>query len=311
MHNESINVAPILTNKTSERIDIALNSYTYDIDPVPENNWVYHACRGFEKLQKILISEGKKTDTFATIGTGPGVDAIGAQIILHPTHIIATDLLPNIVECAEKNIRRHLSYGMTLTMLTGNLCEPLEKNGLCADVIYANLPLIPTSVHDIANDQKSSTYMQEELLRDVPIQYQQHLLGMYYLFLQSAKNVLTQDGSVVVIVGGRVPIELIQTLFSECGYSHTELWNALKVQTQPEEVLAGFAKAEQEYGTIFDFYRISENQTLNKNNESAKDLKEYMSHQRVSATEALTLHKSGVAIGHVVHVIRGQRIDKN
>jgi hypothetical protein len=81
----------------------------------------------------------------------------------------------------------------------------------------------------------------------------------------------------------------------------------LKTQTQPEDVLPGFAAAEKEGGVTFDFYKMRQAREGLADTQfgSAVQLKQHLSPYRVSATEAEALRARGEEIGHVVQVIRG------
>lgn len=295
---------------------VQTNHHTYEFDPEPRNNWLYAAFQGFQQLQDLLLKEGKQVQTFATIGTGSGVDAIGAHAIFHPQQLILTDIHPLVIPVARQNTQRYLKQAAsqtTVLALHGDLCEPLRQQALRADVIYANLPLIPFTGENLLDHMCTSTFVSPDLFSQVPGQYSKWLLGMVCVFLQDAKSVLPPGGSVVVNLGGRVPLELIQQLFMDCGYTYTELYTTCKQQTQPADVLPGFCQAEQRAGVEFDFYEYEAVQPfINRFSAhlSAKEIKQTLLPYRVSATAALKLYQQGKKIGHVVQVIRGQTTEK-
>ena len=52
---------------------------TYDLEPRPEDNWVYAALLGLKELNRRLEAEGRACRHFITVGTGPGLDAPRAR----------------------------------------------------------------------------------------------------------------------------------------------------------------------------------------------------------------------------------------
>jgi len=111
------------------------------------------------------------------VGTGPGIDAIGAKTILDPKVTVMTDVHPNVVPLAAENFRR-FHPDAKHTALLGNLCEPLRQQGILADVIYANLPNIPADdEQEILQGTHSATFIPSSSLKHVPEQYNKYLLG--------------------------------------------------------------------------------------------------------------------------------------
>lgn len=282
------------------RISALFNRHTYEVDPkAPKDNWLYSACCGFQRLRTQLITEGRPTETFASIGTGSGIDGVFAHRIFRPRRIILSDCHEAVTPLADQNARDNIKDDTEIITLTGNLCEPMRERGLKADIIYANLPLIPEK-GDVSAGMLSSTFAPSDFLDKAPEEYRRYLLGMKYLFLKDAKDVLTERGSVVVNLGGRVPVDLVKQMFRECGYTYQELFRMFKVQSQPEEVLPGFAKAEARHGIEFDFYFKPFFRPLEFN--------ERLVESRLNAAGALRLHEQGGTVCHIVQVIRGQRI---
>ncbi|OGH87829.1 MAG: hypothetical protein A3J93_05360 [Candidatus Magasanikbacteria bacterium RIFOXYC2_FULL_42_28] len=296
------------------RFIITATNNTYEIDALePKNNWLYPAFRGFQNLSTRLTKENKPTDTFVAIGTGQGLDAVGAYHILKPKNIIITDLHPAVVPITEKNFYQNIKNGSAAVMaLTGNLCEPLRQNKITADIIYANLPNIPLSEADtILSGQLTSTFFDASRAPHSPSLLNAYLLGLQNAFLQDAHASLAPGGSVIINLGGRVPIALIQTMFADAGYTYQELYATFKLQTQPEWVLGGYARAEEKYKKRFDFYRYDAASArlgtkIFEENISAVKLKKLLEPFLINATSALKRcvydHER---VGHVVQIIRG------
>lgn len=308
------------------KVTALFNAATYEIDEMPQNNWLYPAFLGFQELAEKLRREDKCVQSFASIGTGAGLDVVGAEQIFFPAFLsgyqaeifkpsllVGTDVHPGVLPLAEENVRKNIDLkSADIRMLLGSLCTPLREAGLKVDVLYANLPLIPDGPAHILDGMRSSTFVDRDLLKDVPPLYTKHLLGMKYALLQDAHDCLTESGSVVLNLGGRVSIPLVHRMFTECGYSYDELVTMLKVQSQPEEVLPGFVAAEQKHGIAFEFYWMESEPQKYTPKVYINDIysESFLKrNKRVSATEALALHSKGEKIGHIVRVIRGQRLD--
>lgn len=279
------------------------NEHTYEYDPSFKDNWVFFALKGFQNLQRLIEAEGNAVHTFATIGTGAGLDAIGAQAIFHPKTMILTDVHPDVLSVARENVTPFTNK-QEVIFQHGNLCEPLRMMGMQADVIYANLPLIPYSGSNLLDGMNSSSYVSTKAYEHTPEIYKKHLLGIIHTFLKEACFSLKPQGSVVVNLGGRIPVALVQQMFKDCGYFYSELYTGFKLQTQCEDILPGFSNAEKEFGIEFDYYDY-EKGSQHPDFVCAKDLKEYLSPHRMSATDALRAFQHGKQVGHVVQVIRG------
>lgn len=308
-----------------------MSEYSYDLHPEdPESNWLYVALQGFRKLKLILDREGKRVNTFATIGSGHALDAVGGYKIFNPKNVVMTDINAAIEWWLTENFLRqirepiwgdekgkdivawnYLDKNVRTYSLIGHLCEPLRERGLVADVIYANLPNLPEPDQaKIQQGKNSSTFINEAAITAAPKKYHEYHLGLQYTLLQDAVGSLTNEGSLLMNLGGRVPVELVQDMFSENGYQYEELFNHFKIQTEPEEVLTGYSvQGEKRYGVEFDFYRFDEAKRFIGESRpedcSVEQLKELLLPSRVNATEGLYLHYQGERIGHIVQLVRG------
>lgn len=297
----------------TSKIVITTTANTYEVDPnSPEDNWLYPAFVGFKKLKQKLIEENKDTACFVTIGSGQGLDAIGAHHLLQPTKIVLTDVHPAVIPIAKHNYLKNIKNKTDLEAYDGNLCEPLRQHNIIADIIYANLPNIPFDGPDPPlTGQLSSTFFSQQWVKPCSLILKRYLLNLQNTFLSEAYASLTPGGSVVLNLGGRVPLWLIKKMFKDNGFQYEELFNMLKVQSQPEWVLGGYARAEEKYRVTFDFYRLDAafnnyGEKLTNKNLSASKFKKMLRPYRISATAGLKLlvykHER---IGHLVQIIRG------
>jgi len=68
-----------------------MNENTYDFDPQhPRYSWLYAALLGFKELKQQEFTP----KSFATVGTGSGIDSAGAYEIFHPRKISQIDIHP-------------------------------------------------------------------------------------------------------------------------------------------------------------------------------------------------------------------------
>lgn len=277
-------------------------SFTYPLKKNVWDNWLPFAFIAFGKL-------GKEVKTFATIGTGCGADAIGAHYAFPKLEVVVvTDIDERVVPVAAENVKR---YEKNCIGLTGSLCEPLRKHGITVDVIYENLPNIPDAEAIVNGYKRSSRYRAGSFeVHDHVIKA--FLLESHFATLIEAKESLNDGGSVICSVGGRVPYVLLRRMVESAGYEFRDLVSGLKVQTEPEEVLSGYAEAEKGDVT-FDFYKMDE-ATKSLEHQGLKkpfielpghQLKELLVSFRISAKEALKLYRQDPSynIGHVVHMI--------
>ncbi len=286
------------------KVDMPDHAIDNDLVGKIKRGWAYGAFLAFREYRKRY----GKPSSFATIGTGVGIDAIGACEILQPEKLIITDIHPEIPSLAKQNLKNNGSCADAIA-LTGDLCHPLVENNLQVDLLYANLPNVP-SEEPVLVGRRSATYFQGKI--HCPDVFEHHLLSHQYSFLRQAKSALEKGGAVISAIGGRLPYEILTDLFAKAGYAMQELVSTFKYQTEPEDVLSGYAKAEKQYGTEFDFYHYPEAQEKWLQFGAARltgaEIKEDLRQHRVSATEAWGLYRTGKqrSFGIVAHYLCGR-----
>ena len=285
---------------------VLLNDNTYDFDPNnPENNWLYGAFLGFKKLMK----EGLNPKTFCTIGTSSGVDSIGADKVFQLAEIFQTDIHPNVIDVAHKNTSGFVGKSTKVKTLLGNLCEPLIERGISVDLLYANIPNIP-SEKPVLNKKTSSSRFQVQASPESIKIFDKWFLSLQHQFLKQAKSVLNMNGVVLVAIGDRVPCFVMQELFEKNGYKSSELVNIYKVQTEPEEVITGYAEQEILENIEFDFYdhekasMVWQKECMGKNL-SVEEIKKILQPFHLSAFEALRqFRERGRSVGHIYSIFK-------
>ena len=294
---------------TEKPVIITETDDTYPIKANTWDNWFPFAYLAFEELAR-----KQNISSFATIGTGNGADAIGAMNIFgrNLETIVLTDIINAALQVSEQNVKKY-SAGKKVDALDGSLCQPLIQRGLKVDLMYENLPNIPDGEWVSSGYKQASLYnplllpaASDKLVRDC-------LLESHYSLLKEAKYVLNPGGSVICSIGGRVPNKLLAGMIEGLGYKYGELVAGFKRQTEPWEVIPGYAKSEKS-GIEFDFYKYDEAvrhfQLIGIRNPfaglSGDKLKDLLIPYRISAREALKLYEQNTnyAIGHTVHMIR-------
>jgi len=285
---------------------VEMNDNTYDFDPKnPKDSWLYPVFLGFQELKK----QGFKAQSFATIGTGSGIDSIGIYELFHPNKIYQIDIHPNIPEIAQKNTSALIGDGAKIETFLGDLCQPLIEKGIKVDLVYANIPNVP-SEGPVFNKKVAASQFMARDAEDCPQILQKWLLTLQFLFLKQAKQVLNSGGVVVNAVGARVPYEILEQLYPINGYKVSELASMYKIQSEPEDTLAGYSRDESNQGIEFDFYDHEKawpfwQEELEGKKLNTPKLKEALKPFRISASQALkAFEKEGKQAGHVCSIFK-------
>ncbi|MEK7623652.1 MAG: hypothetical protein AAB408_03210 [Patescibacteria group bacterium] len=285
---------------------VHINEHTYDFDEhAPKNHWLYAAFLGFQEYQKRYGN----VSSFASIGTGAGIDAIGAYEIFHPQKIFLTDIHPQIPPIAQKNVEANVPEHVPVRSFKGDLCLPLIENKITVDLVYANIPNIPSDQPKFEAKDSASFYQKRN--ENCPEIFEKYLLTLQYLFLAEAKQVVNKGGAVIDAIGGRVPYKILEGLFVSNGYAFEELVGIFKIQTEPNYILKSYAEVEQKYNVEFDFYKYEDAQKYWLKIEDKKlggpELKSELQKYRINATHAYNEYiKNNQPFGHVVHILCGK-----
>ena len=284
-----------------------LGSYVYDQNP--KNNWVYAAIRGFQELKRKIDSEGKKCTTFCSAGVGPGIDLVGAHYVLDPEFFTYTDVSRDAIAMAGVNLRNNVAPGRFsgANGLHTNLLEGAINN---MDVIYANIPNIPANEVQTEHSMAPATFVSKDAIQGAPKVLDDYLLAHQWHLLSQAKEKLSPGGSVVIALGGRIPYEYIEQMFSELGYRMEGLFSTVKMQTQPADVISGYAQAENANNIDFTFYDMEKLVSAFPDEDAREGAAQNTESERyrpfaLTATQALEMHKKGKPIGHLVYILRG------
>jgi len=91
----------------------------------------------------------------------------------------------------------------------------------------------------------SSTYVlkRKEVLSEAA---NKTLTALHWLALKQAKPLLTVGGSVLSSIGGRLPLQDLLSITKDNGYKSHIFTYTWKVQSEPEEVIGGYARHQKE-----------------------------------------------------------------
>jgi methylase of polypeptide subunit release factors len=264
---------------------------------------------------KAIARTGMDVSRFCTIGTGSGIDALAAIEILKCKLVGLTDLHADVVSEAVANISTNLKTGQVVEILhgTGDLLTPIASRVGQFDLIYENLPNIPAPQDSVLQDgQTSSTFI---ALRNekVPNVATQNLISLHFLALQQAKTLLRQGGKVLSSIGARVPLSQILDLATVSDYEGKILLYCWKVQSESDEVIPGYAKAEADGFGPFYFYPVdalaeafaeySEEEAGNH----AFEIEAALASHKLNAGAAFGLMQQGARLGHTVAMLESTK----
>lgn len=281
----------------------------------PLKDWIARvACPAFQNYRRRRPLAAERLERFCTIGTGAGLDALVAAEILRPGLIAVTDLHRDVVDQAMSNILANLKTPERLVLRSGvgDLLAPFQNSQLRFDLIYENLPNIPLPDGVSLDDGQASSSFIAARGESVPALAQSYLMDLHYAFLLQAHRFLNPDGAVLSSIGGRLPLQAMLQTFAAAGYDAEIILYSWKIQSEPDEVITGYAEAQQAGHGPFHFYLAEDlaaffaKQPEITGNAGAEVLEKQLRPKQIDAATALALHRQGKTIGHTVAVIEGR-----
>lgn len=283
--------------------------YTYLPTGELEEGWLPTSMRAFFALKGKEV----QVETAAIVGCGPGVDAVLMLKIFNLRTLILTDVDSRIVDVALENVAENCTLASGQVKGTyGDLCEGLAGVGLSYDLIFENLPNLPSkSSVDITQDALSASFFDDSKYDDLPEAFTSNLLGLHFEFLRQAKRYLRKGGSVVCCIGARIPVEVIFKMFESLGYIPELLVQNMVRQFEAERVLAEYSRIEEVAKNTFKFFDLERALPhfleLTKEGLGPAELVKQLDNRAtaISAEEAAWRHGLGGRVGIVGLVIRG------
>ncbi len=304
------------TTLVKDEFNITVEDHAYlpHIDDI-ENDWLaFIAVPAFKLARK--KHDGKAFSSFASIGTGPGLDVLAGAEILGAHKLGFTDLQDSVVNTAAANVRDNSAdSSFNLVYGAGDLFDPFRGKGANGenerfDVIYENLPNVPLSQDKVVTDSRNSGHYLEERQEPIPKEVHANMLDLHFLALNQVSSFLTKDGFILSLMGGRVSLDSFVRLGELAGVQSEIFTYGWKVQAEPEDVIGGYADQEaQGYGP-FTFYRSEDLaaafEGINVETSGAKafEIESKLADKKLTATEAFEIWKKGGSIGHTVVVLK-------
>ena len=304
------------TTLVKDEFNITVEDHAYlpHIDDI-ENDWLaFIAVPAFKLARK--KHDGKAFSSFASIGTGPGLDVLAGAEILGAHKLGFTDLQDSVVNTAAANVRDNSAdSSFNLVYGAGDLFDPFRGKGANGenqrfDVIYENLPNVPLSQDKVVTDSRNSGHYLEERQEPIPKEVHANMLDLHFLALNQVSSFLTKDGFILSLMGGRVSLDSFVRLGELAGVQSEIFTYGWKVQAEPEDVIGGYADQEaQGYGP-FTFYRSEdlaaafEGVNVETSGAKAFEIESKLADKKLTATEAFEIWKKGGSIGHTVVVLK-------
>ena len=304
----SLNSAP---KRVQDYLSVGVTDHAYL--PKTEDitsDWVaYIAAPAFKLIRENL---GHDVESFASIGTGSGIDVLTGIELLGAKRVGLTDLQKSVVDVAAENIKKNLKNAgsVELEFGAGDLLQPLQNGKRRYDVIYENLPNVPLTDNTKIEDKRNSGHYLEKRVEVIPEFVHEQMLDLHYLALKQARDYLAEKGAVYSTLGGRVPLSAFIKLGELAGLSSEIFTYSWKVQAEPEDVISGYAAQEKAGLGPFRFYRASDLQkafadiSVKESGKNAFEIEKSLESSKLTAKEAYEAFLKGEVIGHTVAVLK-------
>jgi hypothetical protein len=269
------------------------------------NDWLYIGLLGLQS-----VARRKQVTSAAFIGSSNGIDAIAGSHLFSLNRMYVTDVLAEIMPGIEENVQL-ASRPTPTTYFIGRDCEPLPTR---VDLIYGNLPLIMVDANQLDAERATTTLTDRAAYAPLAQGTNDPLLKWSLLsqlgFLLSAKEKLNPGGSIITLLGGRVPRRTIDECFMRAGLQHKELFHGLKRQSDPE-YLREYAEHERAIGEPFVFYNEQLAKTLLAKRglsyprvyekDSDAMIRSQIEPAQINAQQAYDLHRKGKHVAHITY----------
>jgi hypothetical protein len=289
---------------------LQLTEDSYPLEPSPEQSWLPIAFRAFARLARRIAVQD-----VLIIGTGNGLDALGAAEILDPHTLTVTDLYEESLLVARKNVLAHLdaTAQIELSFHAGDLlsCVPPQRR---FSLVYENLPNLPSAEGlELRRGTIGGRFFQASEL-EVPERYATRLLALHYRCLQDAWPRVRPAGGVLTAIGGRVSHDMVMAMHRACGYRPELVAFDVKLQVEPGLVIPPYSRAEARSGVEFTFYAPEAIELVAEGRRAGLDGRELadavagdLRRLSMSAREAENRTDRGQPVAHSVLMIFGER----
>ena len=303
-------LAPYPARRLRRPVVLRLVDETFGPEPTPADAWLPIAFRAFAR-----VAERRDVRDLLVIGTGNGLDVLGAAEILPVRSVVATDLHPAGVAAAEANVRAHLAddRDLELVFTAGDLLEPVPS-GQRFDLVYENLPNLPAGAADDLRRGETSGRFFAAAAGDVPEPFGRYLLALHHRCLRDARERVRPGGGVLTAIGGRMPHEVVLDLHRRCGYEPELLAFDVKRQVEPAVVVPPYAAAEASGDVTFTYYAADAIGLVAEARRDGLDGQELadavagpLAALAITATDAERRRRAGEDVAHSVLMVHGRR----
>jgi hypothetical protein len=230
---------------------LALTEDSYPLEPSPEQSWLPIAFRAFARLADTI-----EVEDLLIVGTGNGLDALGALEIFDLRSLTVTDLHQESLALSRANIVGHLHErdAVDLHFHAGDLLSgvPPERR---FSLVYENLPNLPAPADaQLRRGTIAGRFFAAREHEVVPELFATHLLALHFRCLVDARPRLAEHGGVLTAIGGRIPHDVAFELHRAAGYRPALVAFDVKAQVEPELVIPPYSQAEARGGVEFVFY---------------------------------------------------------
>jgi hypothetical protein len=291
-------------------VRLGLSDPAYPLEPWAEEAWLAVAFRAFARL-----AAGRPVRDVLIVGSGNGLDALGAIEIFDLRSLTVTELYEQGLAVARENILAHVASedAPELRFCAGDLlsCVPAEAS---FDLVYENLPNIPATPDVELELGANSGRFFRAGDADVPEPFVDYLLVLHYQCLRQAWPQVRPGGGVLTAIGGRMPDDVVLELHRLCGYEPEVVAFDVKLQGEPQLVLPGYSRAETERGVAFTFYAAEAVETVASHRRAGLEGAELASAVAgalpglsMTASEAERRSGRGEQVAHSVLMVFGRR----
>jgi hypothetical protein len=222
--------------------------------------------------------------------------------------MVLADIHEDVATLARQNVVRNCASVKEgdVIALGSDVCEELLARGLQVEILYENLPNLPTGELDVSDGVMSASFFRRRVELGRASFYSRFRLAMHLRFLEQARSCITEAGAVICSIGGRVPFDLVRSMFRECGFTPQVLNFEMVRQFEADGVLPGYAQVEATEGVEFRYYPFDEARRALRDmrTEGLVSIDDAVADPRLqriclSATEARTWHDTGRSIAHM------------
>ena len=294
-----------------EQLNIKIIDHAY-LPGSKESDWFAHSA--LPALKVVEKNRPGEIKSFLSIGTGPGIDILAVAEIFGLIKLSLTDLRESVVKSAIQNIKSNLlePEKVEINGYPGDLFEPLRKNGSPRfDLIYENLPNVPIPEEKDINISRHCTRYLSERKEKIPKEVKSALLDLHYLAIQQVPEFLEENGALLSLISGVIPIDTITNIEKYIDDVKTEVlfynWN---VQSSFYNVAETYVRQEEQGNGPFIFYREKdlreafEGISDEESGKKARDIEKSLENKRLTATEALQVLKQGENIGYTIVILK-------